>query len=167
MNNLIRVAVLLASLLPLTVLAQDSPDPPDRLSSAELERTLTALDAALFDAYNRCDLGAFRALLADDLEFYHDQGGVMRSPDAVTTAVRDNICGKVRRELVPGTLEIDPIAGFGAIETGSHRFCELASGKCVGIARFLHVWKYQDGHWLVSRIVSYRHRALSDVDPTP
>ena len=90
--------------------------------------TPPGLDAQLFEAYNRCDLDAFRALLADDLEFYHDQGGLMLGPEAVTEATRKYICGKVRRELVPGTLEVDRIEGYGAIELGSHRFCEVATG---------------------------------------
>ncbi len=161
------------SLLPLLTLllsplvagaVEDAPG-VDALSPQELERALSTLDTQLFDAYNRCDLATFRSLLADDLEFYHDQGGVMRSADAVTAAVKQNICGKVRRELVAGTLEVDRIAGFGGIEQGSHRFCELASGTCVGIARFMHVWQYEDGVWRVSRIISYGHRPLSEPEP--
>ena len=81
----------------------------------------------------------------------------MFSPDALTESVKNNICGKVRRELVAGTLEVEPIKDWGAIETGTHRFCELATGKCEGIARFLHVWKNDGGHWRLSRIVSYNH----------
>ncbi|MDX2300602.1 MAG: nuclear transport factor 2 family protein [Xanthomonadaceae bacterium] len=149
-------------LCPVVACAMEGASSVDDLSATELERTLTALDSQLFDAYNRCDLAAFRSMLADDLEFYHDQGGVMRSPDTLTEAVKQNICGKVRRELVPGTLEVDRIAGFGGIEMGNHRFCELDSGHCVGIARFLHIWKYEHGVWRVSRIISYGHRPLTD-----
>jgi hypothetical protein len=161
------IPLLTVLLAPLAAGASDVVPGVDALSQAELASALTALDAQLFDAYNRCDLATFRSLLTDDLEFYHDQGGVMRSADAVTAAVEQNICGKVRRELVPGTLEVDRIAGFGGIEQGSHRFCELASGTCVGIARFMHVWKYEDGVWRVSRIISYGHRPLPDPAATP
>ncbi len=118
------------------------------------------LDRQLFDAYNQCDLVAFRKLLADDLEFYHDQGGLMHGADAVTEAVRKNICGKVRRELVPGTLEVDKIEGYGAIELGSHNFCEIQSGKCVGTARFLQVWQHDGDAWKATRIISFGHRPL-------
>ena len=135
---------------------------PDELSTAELHSTLAALDEKLFGASNRCDLETFQSLLADDLEFYHDQAGVTWSAQALTTATRENICGKVRRELVPGTLEVDRIKGFGAIEMGSHRFCEVATGNCVGIARFMHVWKHEDGKWKISRVISYGHRPLSE-----
>jgi hypothetical protein len=125
-----------------------------------LYRTVAELDRQLFDAYNRCDLAAFRALLDDDLEFYHDQGGLMRGADAVTESVRKHICGKVRRELVPGTLEVDKIEGYGAIELGSHNFCEIASGKCVGTARFVQVWRRDGAAWKATRIVSFGHRPL-------
>jgi hypothetical protein len=45
-------------------------------SQAELDKTLTTLDASLFDAYNKCDLDKFASFFVDDVEFYHDQGGV-------------------------------------------------------------------------------------------
>ena len=135
-----------------TLLAQDDP----------LYRTVEALDRQLFDAYNACDLEAFRALLADDLEFYHDQGGLMLGADATTDATRKYICGKVRRELVPGTLEVDKIEGYGAIEIGAHRFCEAEGDKCMGIARFVQVWKREGDAWKATRILSFGHRALPD-----
>lgn len=133
-----------------------SPASPD----SELYRIVAELDARLFDAYNRCDLDAFRALLADDLEFYHDQGGLMLGADAVTEATRKHICGKVRRELVPGTLEVDRIESYGAIELGSHRFCELEGEHCMGIARFVQVWKRDGDDWKATRIISFGHRPL-------
>ncbi len=154
MGTPLRLFLLL--LAPFAACADGKNDPAPAGADA-LYRTVAALDEQLFGAYNRCDLKAFRTLLADDAEFYHDQGGAMFSPDALTESVGRNICGKVRRELVAGTLEVEPIKDWGAIETGTHRFCELATGKCEGIARFLHIWKNDGGHWRLSRIVSYNH----------
>jgi len=37
--------------------------------------------------------------LADDVEFYHDQGGVTLGKEKLTESVKKNICGKVTREL--------------------------------------------------------------------
>jgi hypothetical protein len=42
-------------------------------NQADLDKAITALDTKLFDAYNHCDLKTFDSLLADDVEFYHDQ----------------------------------------------------------------------------------------------
>ncbi|GAB3255963.1 nuclear transport factor 2 family protein [Chitinimonas naiadis] len=121
--------------------------------------TMAALDQQLFDAYNRCDLDRFTDLFVPDVEFYHDQGGVTRTRDEVVANTKKYICGKVRRELVAGTLEVYPIKDYGAVEVGEHRFCELASGKCEGIAKFVMVWQNNDGTWRVTRVLSFGHRA--------
>ncbi len=144
---------MLPALLAMPLLAQ-SPKPDD------LERTIAALDTALFDAYNRCDLDKFGSLFAEDLEFYHDQGGLMRGRQATVDAVKNNVCGKARRDLVPGTLRVFPLEGFGAVETGVHLFCDPKNAKCPngsGAARFTHLWQNKDGVWKVTRIISYDH----------
>jgi len=69
-------------------------------SQQELEKAITALDAALFDAYNRCDLEKFSSFFVDDVEFYHDQGGVTLGRQNLMDSVKKNICGKVTRERV-------------------------------------------------------------------
>jgi len=45
-------------------------------SQAELDKAIATLDANLFDAYNRCDLEKFASFFVENVEFYHDQGGV-------------------------------------------------------------------------------------------
>jgi hypothetical protein len=67
-------------------------------------------------------------------------------------------CGQFRRELVPGTLKVFPIKGFGAIEQGTHRFCQFADGQCDGVADFTIVWNHQNGVWTITRVLSYGHR---------
>jgi hypothetical protein len=37
---------------------------------------------------------------ADDIEFYHDQGGLTTSKKEILESIRRNICGKVTRVLV-------------------------------------------------------------------
>lgn len=124
-----------------------------------LVRTISTLDGKLFDAYNRCDLKAFGDYFAPDVEFFHDKGGLMTSRDAVVDATRRNICHKVRRELV-GTLEVYPIKDYGAIETGTHRFCAIGGSACQGEGKFLHIWRYHDGQWQLTRVVSYDHHSI-------
>jgi hypothetical protein len=74
-------------------------------SQEELDKAIAALDAALFDSYNRCDLEKFSSFFVDDVEFYHDQGGVTLGKEKLTESIKKNICGKVTRELVAGTLQ--------------------------------------------------------------
>ena len=131
-------------------------------ADSELHRTVAALDSALFDAYNRCELEAFRAFFADDVEFYHDQSGLTLGSAKLTEAVRQNICGKVRRELVPGTLRVYEMRGFGAFALGVHRFLQQRSGQWreVGEAQFAHLFQNANGEWKVVREISYDHRSL-------
>ena len=89
-------------LLPLALVASavrvEAQSPSRETAPPELVRTITSLDSALFDSYNRCDLERFATFWTDDVEFYHDQGGMSVGARAITDGVRRNICGKVRRE---------------------------------------------------------------------
>lgn len=132
-------------------------------TSETLFHTIQQLDTKLFHAYNHCDLEIFGSLLAEDLEFYHDLGGLSRSRKATVDGVKKNICGKVTRELVAGTLEVYPIANYGAVEIGVHRFHHpgQANDMDVGEAKFIHVWQNQGGHWTVARVISFDHHSLA------
>jgi Domain of unknown function (DUF4440)/Carboxypeptidase regulatory-like domain len=122
-----------------------------------IEQTVASLDRALFDAYNTCDLATFKSLLADDIEFYHDKTGVTLGKDKLTEAIKNNICGKVTRELV-GKLEVYPMQGIGAVEIGVHRFHHPGqTPDVVGEAKLVQLWVYKDGAWKVSRIFSFDH----------
>jgi len=118
------------------VYAQTAPAPD------ALFQTIQLLDAQLFDAYNHCDLERFGSLLADDLEFYHDKTGLSRGRQALVEGIKNNICGKVTRELVSGTLEVYPIADYGAVEIGVHRFHHPGheNTESIGEAKFIHLW---------------------------
>src|SRR5581483_9590207 len=93
-------------------------------SQATLLETVAGLDAGLFDAYNRCDLEKLGSYVADDLEFYHDRTGLSRGRQVFLDSIRNNICGKVHRDLIPGSLEAYPLNGYGAVEIGDHIFCD-------------------------------------------
>src|SRR5688500_3463909 len=85
-----------------------------------LTKTVTELDAALFQAFNQCDLETFVGFFADDVEFYHDEGGITRGAKAVAESLKNNICGKVNRVLV--STVVYPMKGYGALQTGVHHF---------------------------------------------
>lgn len=146
------IAIALATAL----LVAQSPASADPLTAE-----IGALDARVFDAYNRCDLPVFASYFDPKLAFYHDNGGATFSRDAMVDGVRTYICGKVRRELIPASLRVYPIKDYGAIEEGEHRFCDLATGRCEGIARFVMVWAKQDGAWRITTVLSYGHRAAT------
>ena len=127
-------------------------------SQQELDKAITALDTALFDAYNRCDLDKFSSFFDENVEFYRDQGGVTLGRQALTDSVKKNICGgDVRRELVPGSLQIYYMKGYGAVEIGIHRFLHPKSTGATGEGRFISLWQYKDGSWKITRAISYDH----------
>ncbi len=129
-------------------------------SQAELTKAVAALDKELFDAYNTCNLDKLGTLVADDLEFYHDKTGLAVGKQPFLDAIKNNICGKVTRQLVAGTLEVYPLHGYGAVEIGVHRFYHPASSPdkdVVGEAKFVTLWQYKDGAWKITRAISYDH----------
>ncbi len=128
-------------------------------SQEELTQVVTALDKQLFDAYNTCNLDKLGTLVVNDLEFYHDKTGLAVGKQTFLDAIKNNICGKVTRQLVPGTLEVYPLHGYGAVEIGVHRFYHPGTQDhdVVGEAKFITLWQYKDGAWKVSRAISYDH----------
>jgi hypothetical protein len=131
------------------------------LSPDALKRTLLALDTEMFDAFNRCadpaQLAKHASYFARDVEFYHDLAGVSSGADTVIAATKQNACGKFRRELDPESFRVYPIPGFGALTSGTHRFCHTPD-TCEGMAEFTMVWREQNGGWQITRALSYAHR---------
>jgi ketosteroid isomerase-like protein len=160
-SKAVALLVLLALFAPRCT-SQSVPSLDKIQSQQQLEQVITALDAALFDAYNRCDLAKFSSFIARDVEFYHDQGGVTLGEPALTESVKQNICGKVTRELVPGSLQVYPMKNYGAIEIGVHRFHHTGHDDTepLGEGRFIHLWQYKDGAWKITRVMSYDHHSV-------
>lgn len=125
-----------------------------------LFQTISALDTKLFDAYNHCDLDTLGAMVADDLEFYHDKTGLSVGKQVFLDAIKNNICGKVHRILVPGTLEVYPLKGYGAVEIGVHRFTHPGIDNELGEAKFITLWQNKDGSWKITRVISYDHEPV-------
>src|SRR5215470_10023638 len=80
--------------------------------SKPLYQTIAELDSIFFTAYNTCDLKKQAEFYSDSIEFYHDQGGLVRSKQVILQATEKNICGKVTRELVKGSIEVSPIPNY-------------------------------------------------------
>src|SRR5258708_7674008 len=128
-------------LLPLLVRA----DAQSKTTPEELFRTVEALDGALFDSYNRCDLAKFGTFFVDDVEFYHDQGGVTLGRQKLTESVKENICGKVRRGLGRGWDAVYPAGGGGAGGGGGGRRSLAEGGGGGGVGEGIHLWRGQEG----------------------
>lgn len=143
------------ALMPLVAQA-DAPSEPG------LRATLHQLDHQLFDAFNRCaspaELDKHAAFFDPAVEFYHDSGGVTWSRETMLANTQRHACGRYTRQLVEASFGVSPVKDFGAITTGVHRFCQAGTQECAGEAQFLMVWRLQDGHWRVTRVMSFGHR---------
>ena len=158
--KLLRRVTLIAVAVLLTGLAVGQAPVPKAEQDA-LTETVTALDTKLFDAYNRCDLKTLGEMVSDDLEFYHDQTGLAVGKQAFLTAMKQNICGKVERTMVPGTLEADPLKTYGAVELVTHRFHRPGVNEAGGEARSIMLWQNKEGVWKLTRVISYDHHSLT------
>lgn len=128
-------------------------------SSSPLFRDISRADAELSGAFNAHDLTALMDLFSEDLEFYHDAGGLQRYP--AVKAGFDGLFARhdgIRRELLPGTMRVYPIPGHGALELGSHRFCHRENERTdCGTFEFVQIWRQEAGRWKIARVVSYGH----------
>jgi hypothetical protein len=147
---------------PATAAAEPIPTLEQIKTPAELSRAIAALDKALFDSFNHCEMKTFASYFSDDVEFYHDRDGLSLGKKDLVDAVKKNICGKVSRELVPGSLEAYPIKDWGAVEIGVHRFHHPGHDDTepVGEGRFIHLWRFKDGAWQLTRVISFDHHAV-------
>jgi uncharacterized protein DUF4440 len=124
-----------------------------------LRDDIASADSALFAAFNQRDLAKVMSFFTRDLEFYQDNEGV--ASYAQTRKDFGQMFGQpapIRRELVPGSLEVFPIKSYGAMEVGRHRFCHVENGteEC-GTFNFVHIWRRTDRGWQIARVISYGH----------
>src|SRR5579862_6082989 len=152
LRTVLLALITLAAPLALTAQSDDGLPPTD-----PLYKTIAGLDATLFDAYNTCNLDKLGSMVSEDLEFYHDKTGLAVGRKPFVEAIKNNICGKVHRELVSSTLEIYPMHDYGAVEIGVHRFTHPGDPTNLGEAKFIILWRLKDGTWQVTRTISFDH----------
>lgn len=147
--------LLLIILTGLSVKAQDNSIRKYIPSDPELYRQIEQMDQTFFDAYNQCNMKKQEAIYADDIEFFHDKGGLMTSKKELLDATKKNICGKVTRILIPGSIEVYPINNYGAVEMGFHRFFNNQEPNAESKpSKFIIVWKKENELWRIAKVVS-------------
>ncbi len=129
--------------------------------SIELFNEIAHMDSVMFDAFNAHDLEKLATTFSENLEFYHDKGGLSgfgQTMNNFKSLFEKNKNTGLRRELVKGSLEVYPIKDYGAVEICLHRFCHVENGKddC-GVFKNVMIWQNMKGVWKVTRVVSYDH----------
>src|SRR5687767_8141327 len=76
----------------------------------DVTATIFHKDSLFWVAYNRCDVEGMLAFFTNDLEFYHDKGGITQGMENFRTSLAKGLCGnenfKIRREAVHGTVKV-------------------------------------------------------------
>ena len=130
-----------------------------KATSGELFETIVRMDRSVFEAFNEKNLERLMSMFTADLEFYDDGSGVKTFAQTKEDFVKVFAdVPDLHRELVPGSLEVYPLPGYGAIEVGEHRFCHEENGKqdC-GVMKFSMVWRQTGETWKLARVLSYAH----------
>lgn len=134
----------------------------------KLTNTILSIDSLFWAAYNNCDVEGMQKFFMDDIEFYHDKGGLTSGLENLGVTMRKNLCGnenfRLRRASVDGTIKVFPMQNssdiYAAIVSGEHVFYVLEKEKderLDGLAKFVNLWVLHDGTWKMSRIFSYDH----------
>jgi hypothetical protein len=151
----LTIALLIGLLNPSLAQAQTDTSYRYKPKSQALYDTIVHLDSVYFNAYNTCDMDKQAALFADSIEFYHDGGGLETSKQKLLTALKNNICGKVSRVLVKGSIEVYEIPGYGAVEIALHHFINHAENNSLSKPdRFIIVWRHKNNEWQMTRVIS-------------
>ena len=134
----------------------------------KMSATILQKDSLFWTVYNTCATDRYKEFFSEDVEFYHDKGGMMHGLDSLVASAKRNLCGinnfRLRREAVEGSVKVFPLQKsgviYGAILSGEHVFYILEKGKepkLDGLAKFTHLWLLQNGEWKMTRILSYDH----------
>lgn len=141
----------------------------------ELTRIILEKDSLFWIGYNNCDSSLTGQFFADDIEFYHDKGGITNGRQNLLDVAQKNLCSnpnfRLRREAIPGTVKVYPLEKdgtiYGAIMVGEHYFYITQNGKPEfrdGHASFTHLWLLKNGSWKIARILSYDHHAAAPMN---
>lgn len=148
--------------------------PVTRETPTELYQAIAHVDSLMISVAQRdCDLAAYESFLSDDFEYFHDKAGFTPSKEA---EMKDMgiFCGEeqrrrqpLRRQRTEGTLKVFPMDNYGALEFCDHVFyLQINNGteKLVGSGKMTALWKLENDEWKVTRIISYDHQHLAEIE---
>lgn len=131
-------------------------------AAQQLYNEIYEMDSLMFNAFNQHDSILMMSYFSEDLEFFHDKGGLDnydQTRKKTMLLFKNNANTGLYRTLVKGSMEVYPIPGYGAVETSSHTFCHKENGRddC-GTFKNIMIWKKVNNQWKVSRVISYDHK---------
>ena len=135
--------------------------------SSPLYREIKGLDSLIFEVgFNQCNFSPYDSLVSEDLEFYHDKGGITTGKAAFIASMKNGICNpplKIKRMPDDSGFQVFPLFRegvlYGAIQQGKHLFFEYSNKQWIhtGTARFTNLWLLKNRSWKLQRVLSYDH----------
>ncbi len=137
----------------------------------ELFDLIREKDSLLFEiGFNQIDTLQVAALVSEDLEFYHDEHGIIDSKEAFVQSIQSigDLPFKTWRVLETGSMEVFPLYTdnktilYGILQTGVHSFYQQEDGEAArktSTARFSHLWILENAEWKLKRVLSYDHQS--------
>ena len=124
-------------------------------SDVKLHNEILQMDTKYFNAYNTCDMKTQEEMYDENIEFYHDKGGLSTDKKELLKSLKENICNKVTRTLIKGSIEVYPIKNYGAIQIGYHKFFNKQEPTAKSIpSKFIVVWKNEKSNWKMTKVIS-------------
>lgn len=149
---LLAIAVFFYSLM---TSAQVEEIPKYKALNIDLYTDIVKMDSIYFAAYNTCDIKTQAAIYADEIEFFHDKGGLLTDKKELLKSLKENICNKVTRTLIKGSIEVYPIKDYGAIQIGYHKFYNKQEPNAKSIpSKFIVIWKKEKENWKMTKVIS-------------
>jgi len=162
-NNLMRTLGISITMLTVLVLTSQK----SKAQDSDLTKTILEQDALFWKAYNGCQVDKMANFFVDDLEFYHDKGGLTSSKTTLKETFKNGLCREtnstLRREAITETVKVYPLKNYGAIISGEHIFYRNKEGQTEypeESAKFTHVWRFENNNWKMTRILSYDHQSV-------
>jgi len=146
---------ILALLMSFFAVGQVNEIPKYKPSNIDLHNQIVKMDAKYFNAYNTCDMETQTDLYNENIEFFHDKGGLSTDKKELLKSLKENICNKVTRTLIKGSIEVYPIKNYGAIEIGYHKFYNKEEPNAKSVpSKFIMVWKKEKNNWKITKVIS-------------
>lgn len=135
--------------------AQINEIPEYKATNTKLYQEIIKMDSIYFTAYNNCDMLTQAKIYAKDIEFFHDKGGLLTDKALLLKSLEENICNKVTRTLINGSVEVYPINNYGAIQIGYHKFHNKEEPNAKSIpSKFIVTWKKENDNWTITKVIS-------------
>jgi hypothetical protein len=135
--------------------AQIEEIPKYKVSNTKLYNDIVKMDSTYFTAYNTCDMKTQASIYDNNIEFFHDKGGFLANKEQLLKSLKENICNKVTRTLVKGSVEVYPINNYGAIQIGYHKFFNKQEPNAKSTpSKFIITWKKEEENWKITKVIS-------------